>query len=56
MGLQQTSPTGAGWKIALKVMLIDSVTLSDGYSSGERAPTADMGGLGAPALCGLGRA
>ncbi len=33
------SPTGAGSKVGLEVMLIDSVTLSDGYDPGERALT-----------------
>jgi hypothetical protein len=38
MDLRQTSPTGTGPKVGLEVMPIDSVTLSDGHSPGERAP------------------
>jgi len=34
-----TSPTGAGSKICLEVMPIDSVTLSDGRGLEERTPT-----------------
>jgi hypothetical protein len=34
-----TSPTGAGSKICLEVMPIDSVTLSDGRRLEERTPT-----------------
>jgi hypothetical protein len=39
-----TSPTGAGSKICLEVMAIDSVTLSDGRGPGERARTRRYGG------------
>jgi hypothetical protein len=38
MGLQQASPIGAGSKVGLEVMPIDSMTLSDAYDAGERAP------------------
>jgi hypothetical protein len=39
IGLQQTSPTGAGSKVGLKLMPIDSVTLSDRHGPRERALT-----------------
>jgi len=39
MGLQQTSPIGAGSKAGLEVMPVDSVALRDGHCPGERAPT-----------------
>jgi hypothetical protein len=39
MGLQQTSLIGAGSKVGLKVMPVDSVALRDGHSPGERTPT-----------------
>lgn len=34
VGLEQTSPTGAGSKADLQVMPLDSVTLSDGRGRG----------------------
>jgi hypothetical protein len=43
MGLQQTSPSGAGSKAGLEVMPTDGVTLSDGRSQGEHTPTRRSG-------------
>ena len=43
MGLQQTSSIGAESKVGLEVMLIDSVTLSDGCEPEERTPTRLIG-------------
>jgi hypothetical protein len=39
MDLQQTSPIGAGSKVGLQVMPVDSVALRDGHCPGERTPT-----------------
>ena len=39
MGRQHVSPTGAGSKVALEVMPIDSVTPGDGRGPGERTRT-----------------
>lgn len=44
IGLQQTSPTGAGSKVALELIPINSMTLSDGHGRGERAPSSYMHG------------
>jgi hypothetical protein len=48
MGLRQTSPIGAGSKVGLEVMPVDSVMLRDGRRPGERAPTRLM--IGRPAV------
>ena len=39
---RQCGAEGPGGSVGLEVMPIDSVTLSDGYGRGERAPTRLM--------------
>jgi hypothetical protein len=46
MGLQQTSPIGAGSTVGLTVMPAGSVALRDGHSPGERTPTRLVGANG----------
>ena len=53
---RQCGVEGPGGSVGLKVMPIDSVTLSDGHDPGERAPTRLICVVADPASAGLVRA